>query len=197
MDFFSNPAHILTFLLVCLLNFLTTGCGTRGASVIPDAPPPYPTFPMPQERYQNTGIYGGQSFPHTTNYAATPNLPIVPQQPDQESGSSYSYKPPVSQSPFPSNSSSSQTRHHKPSAEGPRFTLVAKGELWALAQDEQGNEIEWLKMKAGDRASLFHPDAMILTCSSGDLLDIEDANGKPIPFAPTENGISIIRLPAN
>ena len=33
-----------------------------------------------------------------------------------------------------------------------RFTLEAKADLWALVQDAQGVELEWLKMKTGESA---------------------------------------------
>jgi len=175
--------------------FAMLGCYSRNPSSIPDAPPPYPSFPFPQENHQSNDAYN--SAPPRPN--TQKSLSSETQIPEESSLSTYSEKnynyippsapPPSSSLQTPAFSSLSRK------AGNPRFTLTANGDLWALVQDEKGNEIEWLKMKTGESAFIYDPNALLLTCSSGNLLSIKNSAGKNIPFDSKGNGISIIRLP--
>ena len=168
-------------------------------SSIPDAPPPYPSFPFPQERYSSAQVYGGQNMPTTyippysppntslnreqppTFYTPPPVPP--PSQPSTLQQSSQKFTP---SSPSPYNRSSSR--------ESALYTLEAKADLWALVQNEKGVELEWLKMKAGETATLNYQEALTITCSSGNQLVILDKKGKRIDTNPNSSGISIVRL---
>lgn len=169
---------------------------------IPDAPPPYPSFPVPQERYNSAQVYGGQSgtMPYVPPYASPPTA-------TQDSAPSFYTPPPASppsqhsfyqqpaykiSPPVPTSSA----RNEKNQGSSARFTLEAKADLWALVQDSEGVELEWLKMKTGDSAHLHHTGALTITCSSGNQLIIKDKNQKPINSNPNPSGISIVRLPA-
>ena len=52
-------------------------------------------------------------------------------------------------------------------------------------------------MKTGESAFIYDPNALVITCSSGNLLSIKNSNGKDISFDSRGNGISIIRLRNN
>ena len=56
------------FLAVPFMMAIFVGCRSTSVHTIPDAPPPYPSFPVPQERYNSAQVYGGQ----------TSNVPYVP-----------------------------------------------------------------------------------------------------------------------
>lgn len=187
--------------LVILLGALG-GCKRSSTQSVPDAPPPYPNFPVPQERYNSAQIYGGQPN----------NLPYIPPYSDSAAGvvnatPSY-YTPPPSLPPntqtfqpkptsnYASAHFHSQPNFQQPNAKNARFTLEANAELWALVQDSKGVELEWLKMKKGDTAALNHTGALTITCSSGDQLIIKDKNLKPVQTNPNPSGISIVRLPS-
>ena len=80
------------------------------------------------------------------------------------------------------------------SQETSHYTLEAKADLWALVQNAKGVELEWLKMKAGEKATLSYQEALTITCSSGNELVILDKKGKRIDTNPNSSGISIVRL---
>jgi hypothetical protein len=183
--------------------FIFVGCRSSSNPSIPDAPPPYPSFAGPQERYQSAQVYGGQpsASVYVPPYSELPNS-ISPANP-------YPYTPPSALPPRPSSSITPPPQYTSPNfykqnnstprenkSGGSRFTLEAKADLWALVQDERGTELDWLKMKAGDKKPLHHQGPLTITCSSGDLLIIKDKEGKVIETNPNVNGISIVRLPA-
>lgn len=181
--------------------FLLSGCMRSSNQSIPDAPPPYPSFPIPQERYQSAQVYGGQ--PSTSTYIP-PYSDASSYQPPTPSSKSL-YTPPPSTPPTQASFSERpfQTQPHpnsqgypKQKANTVRFTLEAKDNLWALVQDSQGTELEWLKMKTGETASLSYSGALTITCSSGNKLIIKNKLGKKIETNPNSSGISIVRLPS-
>ena len=167
------------------------GCARNKVSEIPNAPPPYPDYPVPQSYfdpavnpYQPTqttpvsvdpGNY--QLEDSYTNYSPPPNSNFYPPQPVSASGPS-TFIPEMPTNPV----------------EKARFSLHAHANLWALVQNEKGVELEWLKMKAGEKASLTHNGRLTITCSSGKDLEIFNARGDKIMTKPNPSGISIIRL---
>ena len=78
-----------------------------------------------------------------------------------------------------------------------RFTLEANADLWALVQNSEGVELEWLKMKKGESAKLHHSGRLTITCSSGNQLIIKDKDQKVVQTTPNKSGISIVRLPSS
>ena len=186
-----------------LISVLTVLVGCRHSSnpSIPDAPPPYPSFAVPQQRYQSAQIYGGQpnASVYVPPYSEAPHNGTI--------ADSYQYAPPprASSSITPPPQYTSPNFNYKnrdnsrenTSSSSSRFTLEAKADLWALVQDDKGTELNWLKMKAGDNKQLHHQGPLTITCSSGDLLIIKDQEGKVIKTNPNVNGISIVRLPAD
>ena len=64
---FSSTAYY-SFWVFLITLCLLSGCRSSSISSIPDAPPPYPSFPFPQERYNSAQVYGGQNM-------ATPYIP--------------------------------------------------------------------------------------------------------------------------
>ena len=191
--------NLSVFGLTSVLAILV-GCRSSSNPSIPDAPPPYPSFAVPQERYQSAQVYGGQ--PSASIY-----IPPYSEAPHSgSSDASYQYVPPprASSSVVPPPQYTSPNFYHqnkinprKDTPNSPRFTLEAKADLWALVQDDKGIELDWLKMKSGDIRHLNHQGALTITCSSGDLLVIKDKEEKVIETNPNINGISIVRLPAN
>jgi len=187
--------------IFCLISVLTilVGCRPSSTPSIPDAPPPYPSFAVPQERYHSAQVYGGQ--PNASVYV--PPYSEAPQ--NGTTADSYQYAPPPRTSsritPPPQYTSPNFYNKNKvnpnenSSSSSSRFTLEAKADLWALVQDDKGTELDWLKMKAGENKHLHHPGPLTITCSSGDLLVIKDKEGKVIGTNPNVNGISIVRLP--
>jgi hypothetical protein len=194
LTFSSTPYCSLWVLFFTLCLF--SGCRSSSMSSIPDAPPPYPSFPFPQERYNSAQVYGGQNM-------ATPYIP--PYSPSATSLSSeptptfYSPPPPnqprIAQQPVQSYTPSTPNRYNRSvSQETSHYTLEAKADLWALVQNAKGVELEWLKMKAGETATLNYQEALTITCSSGNELVILDKKGKRIDTNPNSSGISIVRL---
>jgi len=174
---------------------ILSSCYSRNPNSVPDAPPPYPGFPFPRENFQSNKEYNS-ALPSQNDHS----LPVSEIQNAQVSSTNsnpennYNYIPPSAPPP----SASPQTPLLSSlaiNADAPRFTLTANGDLWALVQDGKGNEIEWLKMKTGESAFIYDPNALVLTCSSGNLLSIKNSVGKNISFDSKGNGISIIRLP--
>lgn len=191
--------HIFTVVLIVLS---LSGC--RGSSVrsVPDAPPPYPSYPVPQERYNSAQVYGAQpnNFEYVPPYSGSSSI---------EQPFAGQYNPPVAPPPsaFPVNRESSykarkslyspRNQSQQNTQNAFRFRLEAKADLWALVQDAKGVELQWLKMKAGEVANLQQSGALTITCSSGDQLIIQDKDGKSINTNPNSSGISIVRLPAD
>ena len=194
---------ILSFLLPCLICIgFASGCRSKSAVSVPDAPPPYASFSVPQERYQTAQVYGGQ--PNLTS----PPPPYIPPQSDPPSN--ITFNPAISLPPpnnprvgelrpyrSTNNFSNRRTSHLQKSNNTIRYTLVAKNNLWVLVQDPKGTELDWIKMKAGDSKSISHKGALTITCSSGNQLTIKDKNGKTLETNPNMNGISIVRLPGD
>jgi len=186
--------------IAMLILSLFSGC-SGSVSSIPDAPPPYPSFPIPQERYNSAQVYGGQNLPtpYTPPYSPpsgsyqkppaptfyTPPPSTPPTQPDLSSRPSFKYGP------------STPNRFSKPdlNPQSSNYTLKANADLWALVQNAKGVELEWLKMKAGDSTELNYNEDLTITCSSGNQLVIFDNKGKQIDTNPNSSGISIVRLP--
>lgn len=190
--------HIsFTFIVV---GIFLIGCRSSSVHSIPDAPPPYPSFPVPQERYNTAEVYGGQtsnmpyippySSSSTTNQISAPSPYAPPPSPPQnvrliEQKPVYSYNQHRSTFAKPA---------VEPSAESARFLLEAKSDLWALVQNAEGVDLEFLQMKSGDTAQLHHTGPLIITCSTGDQLVIKDKNLKPIKTNPNASGFTIVRL---
>ena len=105
-------------------------------------------------------------------------------------------QPRIAQQPVQSYTPSAPNRYYNRSAsqETTHYTLEAKADLWALVQNAKGVELEWLKMKAGETATLSYQEALTITCSSGNELVILDKKGKRIDTNPNSSGISIVRL---
>lgn len=193
-----NLKHIgLTFIGII---FFLAGCMRSSNQTIPDAPPPYPNFPMPQERYQSAQVYGGQ--PSTSAYIPPYNDASTSYQPPAPTSKTFYAPPPSSpptqssftERPFQTQTNSKEFRGQEDNTK--RFTLEAMADLWALVQDSQGTELEWLKMKTGETASLSYSGSLTITCSSGNKLVIKDKFGKKIETNPNSSGISIVRLPS-
>ena len=55
---------------------------------------------------------------------------------------------------------------------------MQKSNLWLLIQDPSGNELDWLKLQAGEKVPINHFGALTLTCSSGKEIDIFNKAGK-------------------
>lgn len=191
------------FLSIAILAFLFGGCRGSSTSSIPDAPPPYPSFPVPQERYNSAQVYGGP--PNTSSYIP-PYTP--PQITNGESGPTF-YTPPPSFPPTHQSATTSpslgytptnvhsQKKANKTNVNTARFTLEANADLWALVQNSEGVELEWLKMKKGESAKLHHSGRLTITCSSGNQLIIKDKDQKVVQTTPNKSGISIVRLPSS
>ena len=79
----------ITFLGIII--FLTS-CRKSSVTSIPNAPPPYPSFPVPQERYQSSQVYGGQ--PSNSNYIPPYSEPTNYQAPVSSEYRSF-YTPPL------------------------------------------------------------------------------------------------------
>lgn len=154
-----------TFLMVC-------GCG-GGSIALPEAPPPYPNFPVPfQPNYpQENQVSGVHSSP-------TYNSEVG----NSEFGNPYARE--IKSRPSPNNTTNNFAR----------YTVQANANLWLLVQDPNGNELDWLKMKTGERSPLSHLGPLTLTCSSGKDIEIFDQQGKRIDVPEGNGGISIVRL---
>ena len=191
------------FFNIAILAFLIGGCRGSSTNSIPDAPPPYPSFPVPQERYNSAQVYGGP--PNSSSYIP-PYTP--PQTTNAESGTTFYTLHLLSrqlinlpqlhlllvtlpQMFIP------KRKLIKTSLNTARFTLEANADLWALVQNSEGIELEWLKMKKGESAKLHHSGALTITCSSGDQLIIKDKDQKVVQTNPNASGISIVRLPSS
>lgn len=148
---------------------LMIGCRSNRNVEIPDAPPPYANFPAPQN-FQNPQPVAAQ--PHGNLFA-----------------DSYNPAPPYSNYSNPGGNTSSS------SVSQSRYTLHAEADLWALIQDPNGVELDWLKMKSGDSVPLTYSGPITVTCSSGHKLKIFDNQKNLIETKANQSGISIVKLP--
>ena len=149
-----------------LVVFLFCSCGGGSASTLPDAPPPYPGFPIPA---QNPGAGVTEPYPSGSGYASS--VPYI----------------------GTSNYSQSQTAVTPPVSA--RYMVKAKGNLWVLVQDQFGNEVDWRKLQAGDQFPINQAGSLTVTLSSSDKADILDSDNKKIEVNSKNSGISIVRLP--
>ena len=149
-----------------LVVFLFCSCGGGSASTLPDAPPPYPGFPIPA---QNPGAGVTEPYPSGSGYASS--VPYI----------------------GTSNYSQSQTAVTPPVSA--RYMVKAKGNLWVLVQDQFGNEVDWRKLQAGDQFPINQAGSLTVTLSSSDKADILDSDNKKIEINSQNSGISIVRLP--
>ena len=147
---------------------LMIGCRSNRNVEIPDAPPPYANFPAPQN-FQNPQPVAVQ--PHGNFFA-----------------DSYNPAPPYSNYSNPGNAPSSPSSHSK-------YVLRAEADLWALIQDPNGVELDWLKMKSGESVPLTYSGPITVTCSSGHKLKIFDNQKNLIETKTNQSGISIVKLP--
>jgi len=179
----------LKVLISSTLFCLVSSCARNTTPAVPNAPPPYPDYPVPQSHFQ----YSEPPY--------QPNPPLLDSgniQLDSQASSS--------QLPYASQDIVIPTYHQEnldhagypyeqvKQTARTRFSLHAHSNLWALVQNDKGVELEWLKMKAGEKASINHSGRLTITCSSGKDLEIFDARGDKIPTNPNPSGISIIRL---
>lgn len=149
-----------------LVVFLFCSCGGGSVSTLPDAPPPYPGFPIPA---QNTGAEVAAPYPSGGNYASSVPYTGTPNYPQAQAV----LTPPVSA----------------------RYMVKAKGNLWVLVQDQFGNEVDWRKLQAGDQFPINQAGSLTVTLSSSDKADILDSDNKKIEINSKNSGISIVRLP--
>jgi hypothetical protein len=195
--FSTNPSISLWVFLFSLLSI--AGCKNGSMSSIPDAPPPYPSFPFPQERYNTAQVYGGQNIPTSYVPPYSPSNTVLNPSPNPSFYTPPPAPPPtqpsITQKPVQAFTPSTLNRYNRSAAkETSQYTLEAKADLWALVQNAKGVELEWLKMKAGETATLSYQEDLTITCSSGNELVILDNKGKQIDTNPNSSGISIVRL---
>ena len=168
----SIQKHIFPLLLRTSIPFFLVSCGGGSVTTLPEAPPPYPNFPVPYE-------------------PSTPSTSILPTSPNPQVSSPYpsgSYQP-VSSKSWESSPNALTSSNYA------RFTVHAKSNIWLLVQDPNGNELDWLKLQSGEKVPLTHMGALTLTCSSGQDVEIYDKNGKKLDMPrANKSGISIIRL---
>lgn len=160
-----NLSLLFSFLLLC-------GCGS-GSTTLPEAPPPYPNFPVPFQPGME------ENRPFSESKSVQPYKPIT-------QGSNF-------ENPY-AREINSQYSSYTPPKNLARYTIQANANLWLLVQDPSGNELDWLKMKPGDRTPLSHRGPLTLTCSSGNDIEIYDQQGKRIDVPEGSGGISIVRL---
>ena len=166
-----------TLNLLISLSFISTSsmfCGCGGGSVaLPEAPPPYPNFPVP---YQPNNPQGGQ----------VPEAQFNPSFNSQVGSSEF-------ENPY-AREVKSETSPTYNTNNFARYTIQANANLWLLVQDPSGNELDWLKMKPGERTPLSHLGPLTLTCSSGEDIEIFDQQGKRVDVPEGNGGLSIVRL---
>jgi hypothetical protein len=169
------------FGFLCLCGtVIFAGCG--GRSVIPDAPPPYPTYSTPgYEPQTSTGSYPSSSAftpaPHPENRFDHSSTYI----PGNINSYADIYSPPPAKNSSPSLK--------------PRYSIIAQANLWVLVQDEFGTEIDWKKLSSGENMAINHPRPVTVTCSSGSKVQILDSKGKKVDTLSNSSGIAIVRLP--
>ena len=172
----SKISHVL---FPCLGIFIV-GCG--GNPVIPDAPPPYPTFQTPN--YTPPGGYNDYQFP-SSYPPITPHLDRQNSNPIGAPGTSTNNKQDFFAPPPKSNQSSLNSR----------YSITAEANIWVLVQDEFGTEIDWKKLSKGESMSITHPRPVTVTISSGSKAKIFDEKGKKVNQLTNSSGIAIVRLP--
>ncbi len=167
------------FLCLCGIVFFA-GCG--GSTVIPDAPPPYPTYSTPGYDAQTST----DSYPSSSTYIPAPH-------PENRFDKSTTY--------IPNNTNSYSNIYSPPPAKDtiptlkPRYSIIAQANLWVLVQDEFGTEIDWKKLSEGETMAINHPRPVTVTCSSGSKVQILDSKGKKVDTLSNSSGIAIVRLP--
>ena len=156
----------ITFLV--FVTCLMIGCRSNRNVEIPDAPPPYANFPAPMN-FQNPQPIPQNSSGNPFAAPYNPNYPI-------------------------SNNSSSENEASV-SSSSTNYSLLAEADLWALIQDPQGVELDWIKMKSGETVPLNYSGPITVTCSSGHKLKIFDNQKNLIETKANQSGISIVKLP--
>lgn len=168
--------YIFKSIVICLVLAQFVSCGGGSVTTLPEAPPPYPNFPVPYE--PNSGNTNPSEYSSANPVSPSPNYP---------------YSPPPSESTF--GSWKDRPNALSPEPNYSRFTVHAKSNLWLLIQDSQGNELDWLKLQKGEKVPINHTGALTITCSSGKEVEIFDRNGRKVSLPKSNNsGISIIRL---
>ena len=175
-NFIEKRVGLILGVIVCCLLF--SSCGGGSVTTLPEAPPPYPNFPVPYEASSQQSVpvtlYSNQQQGYQNHaFSSTEYKP--------QTGSNNSWKSsPNALSPVPNYA---------------RFTVHANANLWLLVQDSNGNELDWLKLKEGEKVPLSHIGALTITCSSGQDIDIYNKDGRKLDIPESKKpGISIIRL---
>ncbi len=164
-------------LLVC--GFVLSSCGPRPPATLPDAPPPWQEVSGPDDPTPTSTQHGLQT-PKLGN--PSPPKPPRPSWRDKFFGS-------------PSTTNSNPVKRPTYSSNRVSYNVNAHASVWILVQDKNGNELEWVSMKAGDKFPIMHRGPLTVTCSSGTSVKITDKNGKKVDPATNSNGITIVRLP--
>lgn len=173
---FYSPFFLCAYF--CLILF---GCG--GHATIPDAPPPYPTYSTP-----------GYTPPPNPNIHHSQNPSLTPQSWVKQYESS-SPLPPTSATYNQENFFPPTPQLNNQGSLESRYTIIAKGNIWVLIQDEFGTEIDWKKLSKGEKMAITHPRPITVTCSSGSKVQIVDLKGKEVNQLSNSSGIAIMRLP--
>jgi len=189
----------LHFLAFCLL---LGACGGGASIPVPDAPPPWQEVSVPG----SPSVSGSQPLPPRPTgltYGPRPSWrdrfpppplsgsPYEPPRPSTPSPSPSAEPAPVSPSPsYPAPTTPRPVYSAKPN-----YTVKAYANVWVLVQDKNGNELEWLSMKAGDEVPIMHRGPLTITCSSGKSVKITDKYGKKVDAVADDNRINIVRLP--
>lgn len=177
-----NNENKKSFLTICFFQvpLLFCSCGGGSVTTLPEAPPPYPNFPVPYQPPGTQPVSTGASLENQKNVYQS-NLYAPNQYKRPETGQYNSWESsPNALSPAPNYA---------------RFTVHAKANLWLLIQDANGNELDWLKLQENEKIPISHIGALTITCSSGQDIEIFNKEGRKIN-TPGSNkpGISIIRL---
>ena len=147
----STYKHLNRLLLVfCCAPFFVS-CGGGTVTTLPEAPPPYPNFPVP---YQPSST--GSNLESASN--SFPNSEI-------STSENFSTANPL-------NSWRDAPNALTQSPNYARCTVHAKSNLWLPIQESSGNESDWVKLQAGEKVPINHIGALTLTCSSGKEIDI-------------------------
>jgi hypothetical protein len=176
-----NNGNKKNFLIICFfyVPLLFCSCGGGSVTTLPEAPPPYPNFPVPYEPSDQSAPSSGSYDNQQSRYQPNSYDPNQYRSPTVKSNSSWDSSP----------------NALTPSPNYSRFTVHAKANLWLLIQDANGNELDWLKLQEGEKVPISHIGALTITCSSGQDVEIFNKEGRKID-SPGSNkpGISIIRL---
>ena len=176
-----NNINKKSFLISCFFNMplLFCSCGGGSVTTLPEAPPPYPNFPIPYQPNSQPESAGVAIDNQKNAYQPSFYTPNQYQRPETGQYNSWESSP---------NALSLAPNYA-------RFTVHAKANLWLLIQDANGNELDWLKLQEGEKVPISHIGALTITCSSGQDVEIFNKEGRKID-SPGSNkpGISIIRL---